>query len=234
MKRLFFLTVAIGLVTSACGTAAAPVSVPTPALVNPSPINPADLNATAAAMAQQTLAAMPTNTEPPSATPVPPTETPTETPSPTFTATQEAFTLAETQNPILLTLTATLGTGTPDEATPFLPAPALPTSTPDLTTPTETPYPRTYGTMPPNAPAGKVYIFNKAKTEATISLHCTTKEGYTAYIEYPVNGSLKIKVPAGYYSFVVWVNGKVYRGNFKLQEGGEAAVTIYKDHVEAK
>jgi hypothetical protein len=223
MKRIFFLVVALGLLVSACGTTTAKPTAPAGAAINPSPVSTVDLDATAAVMAQQTIAAMPTQTAQPSATPVAATGTPTATSTPGTTAT-------ETPNPVLLTLTATLGTGTPDA----LPALSLPTATIDLSTPTETPYPRTYGTMPPDLPAGKVYIANKAKTEATISLHCTTKEGYVTYIEYPVQGKIKVKAPAGYYSYVVWVGGKVYRGNFKLRAGEDAIVTIFKDHVDAK
>jgi hypothetical protein len=179
-------------------------------------------------MVQQTIAAMPTQTALPSVTPVVVTETPSATPTLTVPPTLPV-TATETPNPILLTLTATLGTGTP--GSPIL---ASTTQTVDLGSQTETPYPRTYGTMPPQPhfPSGKLYLANKANSEVTISLHCTTKDGNVTIIEYPVVGTIQVNAPSGKYHFVVWVGGKKYTGDFRLDGGGEIGVTIYKNHVE--
>jgi hypothetical protein len=179
-------------------------------------------------MVQQTMQAMPTPTLMPSNTPVVFTGTPTSTSTPTPNL---QVTATETQNPVLLTLTATLGTGTP--AT-FIPTDGPAAATMDLSTPTETDYPRTYGTMPPDLPSGKIFLFNKSNANATISLHCTTKDGSTTFIEYPVNGKISVKAPAGSYHFVAWVGGKMYTGNFRLGIGGDATVIMYTDHVETK
>ncbi len=231
MKKIFFLMIAMVFAVSACGTSAKP-SVP--AAVIPSPISEANLQATAAILSLQTLQAQPTATLMPSVTPIIETAAPTSTPTVEATAT-------ETQNPVLLTLTATLGTGTPFANESGTPNPTSatfsvfqPSATLDLRAPTETAHPQTYGTMPPNLPAGKIIIINKAKTDAYISLHCTTKEGYTTIVEYPVSGKINAKAPAGRYSFVVWVGGKMFTGSFNLSVGGSAVVTISKDGVQAK
>lgn len=229
MKKIFFLTIALGLLVSACGTSAKQAA-PAGTAVNPSPAAAVDLNATAALMVQQTIQAMPTATLAPSNTPVVVTETPSGTPTPPASPTAQV-TATGTQNPILLTLTATLGTGTPATIIPFN-APL--TASPEAGVPTGTEYPRTYGTMPPDLPSGKIYVFNKANADVTISLHCTTKEGYTTIIEYPVEGKITVKAPAGQYHFVAWVGGKRYTGNFTLASSGDAMVIIYKDHVETK
>ena len=228
--------IALGLLVSACGTSAQP-SDPSGAAVASSPIAPVDLNATAAAMAQQTLQAMPTPTLMPSDTPVVLTETPIGTSTPTASPTLQVTSTA-TQNPILLTLTATLGTGTPARVT-GTPATIIPFDAPltaitEIGAPTGTEYPRTYGTMPPDLPAATLYLINKSKKDATISLQCTTKNGSTAIIEYPVQGTIKVKAPAGKYHYVVWVGGKKYTGDFNLPTGGDGSVIIYKDHVELK
>lgn len=229
MKKIFFLTIALGLLVSACGTSTKQAA-PAGTAINPSPVAAVDLNATAAVMVQQTIQAMPTPTLAPSNTPMVVTETPSGTATPSAAPILKAA-ATETQNPILLTLTATLGTGTPATIIPFN-APL--TASTDIGVPTGTEYPRTYGTMPPNLPAGKIYVINKSKADATISLHCTTKDGYTTIIEYPVSGTIKVQAPAGKYRFVAWVGGKKYTGGFTLLIGSDATVILFKDHVETK
>ena len=237
MKKLFLLMLALGLLSSACGAAPQPAAVPpTQAVVAPSPVTAVDLNATAAAMSQQTLQAMPTPTLAPSNTPVVLTETPVGTATPTSSPTVQV-TATETQNPILLTLTATLGTGTPvgTQAT-IMPFESMqPAATAETgSAPTGTEYPRTYGTMPPSLPAATLFLINDSNKEATISLHCTAKNGTTTIIEYPVAGTIKIKAPAGKYHYVVWVGGKRYTGDFNLPVGADGTVIIYKDGVKLK
>jgi hypothetical protein len=233
MKKIFFLMVALGLTLSACGTSAKPQ---TQAVAQPSPISEADLRATAAALSQQTLQALPTQTVKPSSTPV--AVTPTNTATPSLTPTQATPT--ETQNPILLTLTATLGTGTPATPVPGTiiptdPIPGMATSTPDYSAvTTDLPMPIEYGTMPPDLPGGKVILVNKSNSETYISLQGTTKEGYHSVVEYAVEGKARVIAPAGNYYFVAWVGGKKFTGNFKLGVGGDATITMYKDRVETK
>ncbi|MDO8753126.1 MAG: hypothetical protein Q7J80_04460, partial [Anaerolineales bacterium] len=97
MKKM--IVVMLALVVSLSGCLPTVFQPKTPV---PTPISEADLQATAAILAQQTLQSLPTATILPSNTPgiVIASVTPTQ-------ATPTA-----TQNPILLTLTATLGTGT--------------------------------------------------------------------------------------------------------------------------
>lgn len=235
MKKTFFLMTAFCLMLSACGTSKSP-SVPSAAAINPSPIAQANLQATAAVMAQQTLESMPSATLPPSNTPIVVTETSTATSTATFTPTSNV-TATETQNPVLLTLTATLGTGTPDANIPQTIIPADMTGSPvsfDEVIQTETAYPRTYGTMPPYLPAGKVYLINNSNAEATISLHCTNKDGSVTYLEYPVSGKVTVKAPAGSYYYVAWVGGKKFTGNFRLGEGNTVMVSMSPSGVSAK
>jgi len=240
MKKLFFLMIALSLIISACATPKNPL-VPSGA-ANPSPtsISQKDLKATSEALVQQTLQAQPTPTLASTNTPVVVTETPAITPSPTV-----EVTATETQNPILLTLTATLGTGTPF-TTPGTPsfnatlAPGTPTITPangvSLTPSVEPTYPLTYGTMPPNVPAAKVTANNQTKDQAYVSVHCTTKQGYNSIVESPVAPKSKknIKVPAGSCSAVVWVGGKRFSTSFHLSPGGNVTLVITNKGVSAK
>jgi hypothetical protein len=239
MKKIFFLMITLGLLVSACGTSAVPQTQPP--VVQPSPISEADLQATAAALSQQTLQALPTQTVTPSNTPV--AVTPTNTATTTATPTQ-AGTSTPTQNPILLTLTATLGTGTPFTSTPgptSAPGTVIPTSStpgsatliPDFgSTSTNVPVPLEYGTMPPDLPGGKIKLLNQSGSETYISLQCTTNDGYHSILEYPVESRVIAKGPAGYYHFVAWVGGKKFSGNFRLVVDGDATITMYADHVE--
>lgn len=226
MKKIFFLMVALVLLVSACGTSAKQAA-PSASVISSSPVAAVDLNATAAVMVQQTVQAMPTQTTIPSATPMVVTETATATPTLTVSPTLPV-TLTETPNPVLLTLTATLGTGTPATIIPF----SVDVTSDGAATGTE--YPRTYGTMPPALPSGKIYLINKSNTDATVSLHCTTSDGYTTIIEYPVQGTIKAYAPAGKCHFISWVGGKRYTGDFRLEIGRTVSLIFYKDHVEIK
>jgi hypothetical protein len=98
MKKMLVMIVMLGFTLSAC----LPAFTQPQADSSPAPISEADLRATAEILSQQTLQALPTMPPPPSETPVIVTET--ETPI--------LETATETPNPVLLTLTATLGTGT--------------------------------------------------------------------------------------------------------------------------
>jgi hypothetical protein len=223
MKKLFFLVSALSLTLSSCLPAALqPQATAAPAQ---------NLEATAAIYSQQTLQALPTPTLVPSITPV--ITTPTETPT--------QATSTETQNPILLTLTATLGTGTAavGSETTLLGTPGAPTVTittnPALsTTPAETSYPQYSGTMPPSLPFGEIRLINKSKAEVYISLRCVTKDNYVTIIEYPVKSIVTTRAPAGQYTYVVWVGGRKIVGNFSLAKSEDLTINIYKDRVGIK
>jgi hypothetical protein len=220
MRKIFLLFIGFSLVLSAC----------LPNSTSPAPeIN---LEGTANALVQQTLQAQPQ----PSPTLVP-SNTPVVT-TPTLTLIPPTPT--ETQNSFLLTLTATLGTGTaagstgPSETPTVTATGTLPTSTPTtaaIAIPTETLHPRFYGTLPPSLPSGTVTLINKSKTEAYISLQCTTSDGNVTIIEYPVSGGFDVKAPSGKYIYVAWVGGNKMTGSFGLSTGDQVTIQLYKDKV---
>lgn len=229
MKKIWVLSmcVALGLVVAGC-LPASPTQAP-----NPTPISESDLRLTAAVLSQQTLQAIPTNTLLPSKTPV--IVTPSSTPiQPTPT---------ETENPVWLTLTATLNAGTAavNEATQTamgiagtLPSVGTSTPTTNPLTVTGTPHPLFYGTLPPNLPYGTIQLFNKSHVDVYISLRCVTKDGYVTILEYPVKRIVNTSAPAGNYTYVAWVGGRQFDGSFSLANDGFATVTFFKDKVNIK
>ena len=186
-----------------------------------------DVAGTAQAGAQtsvaQTLTALPTITIPPAtdtASPTPPIAIPSDT------ATVESSTATIAPN---LTTTPTTGTSAPSNST-FTPtatiasAPGGATLVPTLTI-------RTYGTLPPAVPFSTVFLINKAKTEAYISLQVNTAQGGLTIIEYPVEGTVKILAPTGQYLYVAWVGGRKMVGNFRLKQTDELKITLFRDKV---
>ncbi|MBI3162963.1 MAG: hypothetical protein HYZ23_10650 [Chloroflexi bacterium] len=225
MKKVF-LPVALCLMLSACMPAFLQQPNTQP---SPFPIE-VDLQATAASQVDQTLQALPSPTLVPSNTAVLAAETSTATPSPLPTQTA-----TPTVNPILLTLTATLGTGTPGTSAPVTPGTITVTLNPAISaTPTQTLHPQHYGTMPPNLPSGEITLVNSSRAEVYISLQCTTKDGFTTIIEYPVGRKIEIDAPAGKYVYVVWVGGNKIIGKFALDRDQELTLTIFKDRVQVK
>jgi hypothetical protein len=102
--------------------------------------------------------------------------------------------------------------------------PGLPSLTPTLGV-------LTYGTLPPaNRPYTNITLVNKAKRQAYVSLQVVTDQGYTI-IEYPVKGTIKVKIPAGSYTYVVWVGGVQIVGYFHVSQNDEPTLTIFKDKV---
>jgi hypothetical protein len=93
---------------------------------------------------------------------------------------------------------------------------------------------RTYGTLPPLVPFSHITLINKAKAEAYISLHVDLPEGGNSVIEYPVEGTIKIEAPVGFYSYVAWVGGNKMVGNFRLRHDDDLTITLYKDQVTIK
>jgi len=228
MKKMLFLFTALCFTLSACIPA-----VLQPQAASPAPVSEVDIQATVAAQVEQTIQALPSPTLAPSNTPV----VMTATSAPTQTQTQVIPTSTATQTPTVQTLTAALGTGTVTltlGAAGTLPFTA--TSNPSVgVTPTGTSHYQYYGTMPPNLPSGKVVMSNMSKTDAYISLQCTTRDGYVTVIEYPVGGSrVSTSAPAGRYVYVAWIGGKKFSGNFKLDKSQEVIIRMYKDHVEIK
>jgi hypothetical protein len=226
MKKMLFLLIVFCLALSAC----APAEIQ-PQATSPAPISDADIQATVAVQVEQTLQSLPTLTLAPSTTPV--VITATSVP----TQTQQISTPTETQNPILLTLTATLGTGTVTMATGTVGTlPFTTTSNPALgVSSTETPYYQYAGTMPPDLPSGDISLINMSKRDASISLQCTSKDGYVTNIEYAMGGStVGDSIPAGAYTYVAWVGGKQFNGKFKLGNLQDIKFIIYKERIEIK
>jgi hypothetical protein len=124
-----------------------------------------------------------------------------------------------------LTTTPATATSVPADLT------ATPTTAPGLPTLTPTLGVLTYGTLPPaNRPYTYITLINKAKRQAYISLQVVTDQGYTI-IEYPVKGVVKVKIPTGAYTYVVWVGGRQIVGYFNVSKGTEPTLTIFKDRV---
>lgn len=230
MKKILVLLTVFCFSLSACIPAVLQPQAPSPA---PVVIPDADIQSTVAAQVEQTLQSLPTPTLAPSNTPV----VITATSAPTQTTLPPTLTATATQNPSLLTLTATLGTGTVT-LTAGTPGTLPFTSTPNPAqgaTATGTAHYQYYGTMPPDVAHGQIALSNMSKTDAYISLQCTTPEGYVTVIEYPVGGSrVGVRAPAGTYFYVAWVGGKQFTGSFKLDKSGDKLIRMYKDRVEVK
>ncbi|MFL7868654.1 MAG: hypothetical protein AB8I58_07490 [Anaerolineales bacterium] len=230
MKRTGVTLLVMALFLSAC--------IPgLPTLQPPDNAPIVDVQATDAALALtlavETLNALPTPTlEPATNTPAPTatfTESPTATTEPATNTSipdpNAPATNTVTPNPSVTTtatgtLTATVTvTGTLPTATPFTP------------TATETLHARFYGTLPPALPSGKVSLINRSKAEVYVSLQCTTVDGYTTIIEYPVPKGMRVSAPAGSYTYVAWVGGRQFEGSFNLGKNNEVVITFMKDKV---
>ena len=97
---------------------------------------------------------------------------------------------------------------------------------------TETPVPLSYGIVPAGAPYGSVRLVNVSDGDAYVSLQGTTTDGNNVIREYPVSGSMTVKVPAAWYDYVAWVGGVKYEGQFKLGAGGDHTITFYNHKVK--
>jgi hypothetical protein len=218
MKKTGVYMLAIAFFLSACIPA-----LPTLQQTETTPAS--DVQATDAALALtlavETLNALPTSTLASATDTLEPTATITATPVVAATASETLTpdpnapaTATETPLPPTATVTGT-----------------LPSAAPSIATATETLHPRFYGTLPPALPSGKVYLVNKAKAEVYVSLHCTTIDGYTTFIEYPVEGRLKVPAPLGKYSYVAWVGGREFKGSFSLSKNSDVVITFNRDKV---
>src|SRR5258706_1987554 len=213
MKKFTVLVLVCAFVLSACLPAAAPInSAPTVDVAG-------TVNAIANIANTQTQAAQPS----PTSTPVQITATPTlEEPS----ATSTPIPNTDTPQPNLTTTpaTATSGPVNPAATSTSITVPGLPSLTPTLGV-------LTYGTLPPaNRPYDYITLINKAQTQAYISLQLVTDQGCTI-IEYPVKGTVKVKIPTGSYTYVVWVGGRQIVGYFNVSKHDEPTLLIYKDKV---
>jgi LysM repeat protein len=97
--------------------------------------------------------------------------------------------------------------------------------------PTAEPVHLTAGTAPKGTENGQVKLVNRAEADVYVSLQGTMSDGSTVINEYPVNGTVTVGVPAGWYVYVVWVGGVKFTGQFKLGPGLEKSLTFYKNKV---
>ena len=227
MKKPLFVILVLSLVLSAC----------LPAFLQQQPVAgnneqapQVDIEATAAVMAAtmavETIDALPTPTL------IPPSKVVAVSATPTiFTIIDPNILITTTMQTLNVTGMATTATGT---ITPTVTATHTPTPNNGIVTPTQTLHARFYGTLPPNLPSGSILLSNKSQAEAYISLQCTTSDGNVSILEYPVKGNLGIDAPAGHYTFVAWVGGNKMIGNFRLDNGQDLFITLYKDKVGIK
>jgi hypothetical protein len=166
----------------------------------------------------QTLAAQPTLTSAPL----------TDTPTPVLASPEPATTETPTETlspvPNLTTTPVTATLGTLDQAFTATLASGQATLIPTLTI-------RKYGTLPPEVPSSRVRLINKAKTEAYISLQVTMLDGRYSIIEYPVERSVTIQAPIGFYIYVAWVGGRKMVGDFRLYRDQSLVITLFRDKV---
>ena len=216
MRKFTALALVCAVMIGAC--------MPAPASINPTPV--VDIAGTVNSIGQtaivQTLTAQPS----PTVTPVPDTATPLIADASSATPTNTAVANTDTPQPNLTTTPSTATSGPANSAATSTPTlvPGLPSLTPTLGV-------LTYGTLPPaNRPYTNITLVNKAKRQAYVSLQVVTDQGYTI-IEYPVKGSITVKIPAGSYTYVVWVGGVQIAGYFHVSQNDEPTLTIYKDKV---
>jgi hypothetical protein len=211
MNRTAVFVLVSAFVLSAC--------IPLPFPGQPTAAPAVDTQATEAALAAETLNALPTPTVITATDTLAPIATDTKSPTATKTVTE---TLTPAPN---LTATQTTTATTTATATTISQINA---------TATVTLYPRFFGTLPPAIPFGKVALINKAKADVYVSLQCTTIDGYKTILEYPVFGRLRVSAPAGRYTYVAWVGGRQFQGSFHLSQGEDISITFNKDKVTLK
>ena len=216
MKRITVAVIVVFLLAACSGLPSIPSIAQPTANVDVAATSQANLQLSVA----ETLTAQPTPTS------VPLIDTaalPIE--SPTLPVTDTAL---PTESPIpTLTTTPATATGGPDSLTV---TPALAAA---QVTATWTLAVRTYGTLPPKVPFAHITLVNKAKAEAYISLHVDL-DGSNTVIEYPVKGTITIEAPLGSYRYVAWVGGREMVGEFKLHNGDDLTITLYRDRIEIK
>jgi LysM repeat protein len=88
-----------------------------------------------------------------------------------------------------------------------------------------------YGSVPFNAPKGKVALSNKANGDVYVSLQGTTPDGTRVINEYSVNGQMEVKIPSGSYTYVASVGGVKFVGQFQLGSDAERKITFYANKV---
>jgi LysM repeat protein len=93
---------------------------------------------------------------------------------------------------------------------------------------------RSYGSVPAGTPLAKVKLINSANAEVYVSLQGTTNDGVEVINEYPVEGTMSVKVPAGWYIYVAWVGGQKFGGQFNLPGDSNQTLIFYINKTVVK
>ena len=93
---------------------------------------------------------------------------------------------------------------------------------------------RSYGSVLPGTQTGSVKMTNIANGQVYVSLQGTTNDGASIIKEYPVEGTMKVNVPNGWYVFVAWVGGEEHSGQFQLHGGENLTMVFYPHKVVVK
>jgi LysM repeat protein len=95
--------------------------------------------------------------------------------------------------------------------------------------------PLSYGNVPAGTEYSYVRLVNKSQSkEIYVSLQGETVDGIRVIYEYPVEGSLKVKVPTGNYTYVAWVNEQEFVGYFRLRKGSDRTITFRNSESAAE
>jgi hypothetical protein len=192
------------------------------------PVTEVDVAATvdtaASTQAVQTFEALATPTLEPIMEEAPATATetsaPTETATATITETPDGTPSTETITPTADSATTPTETSTPvATATSVYPSPTSPISI----------------NLPPvdEVPRHKVEVTNNTKGPVYISLHGSTEGGYHPIIEYDIPrwSKVKISVPEGYYSVIVYVGADPMTDYVGILKSG-VSITIKPDELK--
>lgn len=95
--------------------------------------------------------------------------------------------------------------------------------------------PLSYGNVPAGTEYSHVRLVNKSQSrEIYVSLQGETMDGIRVIYEYPVEGSLKVKIPTGDYTYVAWVNEQEFVGYFRLRKGSDRTITFRNSESTAE
>jgi LysM repeat protein len=81
-----------------------------------------------------------------------------------------------------------------------------------------------YGSVPAGTNYGEVRLVNRSGGDIYVSLQGTTRDGISVIYEYPVSGTVRAKVPVGWYPYVAWVGGVEYVGEFNLSRVADHSI----------
>lgn len=87
------------------------------------------------------------------------------------------------------------------------------------------------GTLPAGSPTGEITLSNRSNGDVYVSLQGTTRDGIGFIREYPVKGTMRVNVPAGWYVYVVWVDNQEFSGQFNLPTDANHSITFYASKV---